>query len=588
MVSMFSNCISLKYLRYIYFNTTSLKEMHSMFENCNSILSLDLSYFDTKSITSMSKMFQNCINLVILNLSSFDTSSVIDMSFMFSGCESLEYLDISKFSDENIKNTSNMFNSTRVNLVYTIKKENLFSSIIRDQLSNKECSQKYDKFDWKNEQMKYIINKKKCKKSCKDDDQYKYEYRGFCYEECPFGTRTTFDDEFLCEVICPKEKPYELVSLYNCVKNCSAYNFIMSKCSINYKDDPTIVDNMTYSIDYDILYGEIELLIREEKGEIEDFIIKSDYIYFQITTLNNQKKYMYDSFSKIEFGKSVNQIRQVYNIDEKNNLIIFKTDIIKEGYYIPIIEYSFYDMEKTEKIDFNITSIENIKLNISYPVNINENQLFKYDPFSDYYQKVCYPYTTDNGTDIIMSDRKQEFGDYNYSLCEKNCEYQGYDEETKRAECECKIKNELRIFSKIIIDLDLLYNNFKLSNSYTNIDVFKCYKTFFNYEGIIKNIGSYIIIAIFIIFIVTFILYYLKGYNKLFLKMNQILNVKFYTEDIKEQQKEDIKNVKDNDIDNASRNNKFNPNSSKVISSDRSMFGLNDPKKKEGNKVINL
>ena len=70
--------------------------------------------------------------------------------------------------------------------------------------------------------------------------------------------------------------------------------------------------------------------------------------------------------------------------------------------------------------------------------------------------------------------------------------------------------------------------------------------------------------------------------------MNQILNVKFYTEDIKEQQKEDIKNVKDNDIDNASRNNKFNPNSSKVISSDRSMFGLNDPKKKEGNKVINL
>ena len=243
-----------------------------------------------------------------------------------------------------------MFNSTKENLMYKIKNENSFSLILKEQLSNKICSQNIDKFDWKSDQIKYIINKKECIKSCKDDEQYKYKYRGLCYEECPFGTKTTFDDGFLCEINCPKEKPYELVLMYDCVKNCSAYNFIMKKCRINYRDDPTIVDNMIYNIDNDILYGEIESMIRETKGEFEDLLVKSNDIYFQITTLDNQNNYMHENFTKIEFRNSGSQIGQAYNIDAKKDLIIFKTDIIKEGYYIPIIEYSLYDMEKKKKL----------------------------------------------------------------------------------------------------------------------------------------------------------------------------------------------------------------------------------------------
>ena len=180
-----------------------------------------------------------------------------------------------------------------------------------------------------------------------------------------------------------------------------------------------------------------------------------------------------------------------------------------------------------------------------------------------------------------MNDRKQEFNDYHYSLCEKNCEYQGYDEATKKAKCECKIKNEFRIFSKIIIDKYLLFNNFNLSNSYINIGVIKCYETFFSYEGLFKNIGSYIILTTYIIFIVTFILYFSKGYNKLYLKMNQILNIKFYKEEKKQQQKEEIKNVSDNGIYNMDHNIKSYLMCFKGITSDRTNIGLQNPEKNE-------
>ena len=127
-----------------------------------------------------------------------------------------------------------------------------------------------------------------------------------------------------------------------------------------------------------------------------------------------------------------------------------------------------------------------------------------------------------------MNDRYNEFDIYNYSLCEKDCEFRGYDNETKKAKCECKIKKELKIFSKIIVDTDLLFNNFIKLNSTMNIDIIKCYYIVFTYDGLIKNIGSYIMLTIILIFLITVILFFTVGYNKLFIKMTQISSVKFY------------------------------------------------------------
>ena len=334
------------------------------------------------------------------------------------------------------------------------------------------------------------------------------------------------------------KKPYEIVSIYDCVANCSAFNFFNKICKINHRI-PKIKDDMTYNIDNDVkVDADMDVMIYKtvEKNN-EDLLVKSGEMYYQITSSQNQNNNTYDNFSSINLGESEEKLKKIFNLNANDTLVIFKTDIIKEGYNIPIIEYNIYHMESKQRLDLSQTSTKDLKVNISIPVKINESNLYKYDPFSEYYNDVCYPSTTENGTDIIMNDRIKEFGYYKYSLCEKDCTYKGYDIDLKKAKCECKIKNTLRIFSKIIIDTDLLYNNFKTFNKIANIDIITCYKSVFSGEGLIKNVGSYTILGISFLFLVTFVLFFVNGYGKIIKKINQMTSVKFYEKE-KESQKE--------------------------------------------------
>ena len=104
------------------------------------------------------------------------------------------------------------------------------------------------------------------------------------------------------------------------------------------------------------------------------------------------------------------------------------------GLSIPVIGYEVYHPDSKLKLDLNHCKDSLIDFDI--PVSIDENNLFKYDPNSEYYVDECYPYTIENGTDILLNDRKEEFVDNNLSLCENKCEYNGYEEETKKASCK--------------------------------------------------------------------------------------------------------------------------------------------------------
>ena len=81
---------------------------------------------------------------------------------------------------------------------------------------------------------------------------------------------------------------------------------------------------------------------------------------------------------------------------------------------MPIIEYEVYDLKNRKQLDLNICN--NIKINILYPAIIDENNEFKYNPSSEYYNDICYIYTTENGTDITLTDRKNEYNENNMSI----------------------------------------------------------------------------------------------------------------------------------------------------------------------------
>ena len=166
-----------------------------------------------------------------------------------------------------------------------------------------------------------------------------------------------------------------------------------------------------------------------------------------------------------------------------------------------------------------------MKINIFIPVKINENCLFKYDPSSDYYNDICFTYTSEKGTDITLNDRKREFVDKNMSLCEVNCNYNGYDIINKQAQCECQIKLKMSQSSEIDINRDELFKRFFKIKEIINIISIKCIYNLFNKEGIINNIGNYNMLSIIISNIVLLFIFYLKGYYNLQNRINQIISV---------------------------------------------------------------
>ena len=124
-------------------------------------------------------------------------------------------------------------------------------------------------------------------------------------------------------------------------------------------------------------------------------------------------------------------------------------DFFVEGYKSPKIQYIVFNSKTNEKLDLSLC--ENKKINIIIPVSIDENNLDKYNPKSSYYNDLCNTYSTEEGTDITLKDRKAEFIENNMTLCEEECEFLRYDTNTKEAQCECPVKiNILKIIFLII------------------------------------------------------------------------------------------------------------------------------------------
>ena len=74
------------------------------------------------------------------------------------------------------------------------------------------------------------------------------------------------------------------------------------------------------------------------------------------------------------------------------------------------------------------------------PVQINDNDVKKYNPDSDYYNDVCSKTTSEGGTDVSLTDRKNKFIEENMTLCEEDCKLIGYNFTTKKAKWSCIVK----------------------------------------------------------------------------------------------------------------------------------------------------
>ena len=168
-------------------------------------------------------------------------------------------------------------------------------------------------------------------------------------------------------------------------------------------------------------------------------------------------------------------------------------DFKEEGMKIPKIEYEvYYPLNDTHLFILNLTICKNIRIDISIPIDINDNDIDKYNPDSDYYNDICSKTTSDSGTDISLTDRKIKFIDDNMTLCEEDCKLIHYNSTTKKAQCSCLVKISLLNIKDIKFDKDKLRDNFIDINNIANIKLMKCFKKVFLIHNLIKNYGFYI------------------------------------------------------------------------------------------------
>ena len=348
------------------------------------------------------------------------------------------------------------------------------------------------------------------------------------------------------ETICPEEYPFLNNETYQCTlekdKDLTTVNpsdsFLISQWSdfseneiymneqiINITDKFIGIENIdqinkTYSILSNLI----------QKGSIssfkEDFMIVGVNITYQITTSEKQKKSNHNSnISIIELGECEKIIkRNISYIDDPTALIILKIDIKKEGIKTTAVEYEVNNPYTREKIDLSICS--NITIAIYAPVNLNDDETSLYNNLNEqgydlfdvnnsFYLDPCSPYTSTNGTDVSLSDRKDYYYNEDIVLCEDTCQYIEVNTKSNQVYCECSIKNSVNVGNDQQFSSKKLLENFYKVDTYTNFEVLFCYKLLFSSKGLTNNICFYILLVLFVIFLTSMIINLFNALKKI-------------------------------------------------------------------------
>ena len=589
MASLFNNCYSLKSVNLSTFETSQATNFGHMFCNCKSLTSI---YFPDSKIEKakyMDNMFIGCEKLTSLNLSNFITFNTVNIENMFSGCKSLKLLDISNFDVRNVRNINNIDNifTNCDNLVFIniyninsnrnlqnkffdgIQKDKLIicidndkTQIIKDLLDNNiciiiSCDESLINYEYKLNTENGCLTRK-CSLV-----NYKYEFQKSCYEECPDNSIEREDvieleEKYFCKPICNETYPFEIISEQKCVKNCDIKTILNKSCIINKENS------------YDALLKSIEKSFTSEDYDTSDIdsginnVIKYNHLTVTLTSTKNQKiDEKFGNVTTINLGNCEDKLKDAYNISYNESLYIKKIDVIEEGMMIPKIEYDvYYKLNQTNLVKLDLSYCSNSKIDISIPITITDN-IDKYNANSGFYNDICYPSTSDDGTDVILKDRKSEFINNNLTICQDNCILSEYDSIINSVKCSCDVAKSSSLFENIKIDKEKLFKNFIDIKNIANINILVCYKVLFTKKGLIKNYGSYFMILIIFIHLIIIITFYAGNfYNKI---KNIIKKISLGIDKSKFSQKENGK-IK-NDVGHLKNKQKIKLKNSKIIES---------------------
>jgi len=305
-------------------------------------------------------------------------------------------------------------------------------------------------------------------------------------------------------------------------------NFKDDSCNNDDKKDDNFnnENNLKNNFTFNPLMQKPGQFMKEEKENIFDSFknnktreFENDYfsmcIYDKKNITEKNLGNISSTMSKIDFHKCEEKLIKNGIINKNDSLIIVQMDINRKDQLTNQVEYQFFFSNGTE---INLSLCKDIKINLILNVNITSiNNLDKakdifnkngYDIFNSndsFYNDICTIYTSENKTDLTLKDRKKIIYE-NYSFCEENCTFIGYNFEENTVNCSCDVKNEVNEdYSQFNINQfsKKVFNVF----SESNFKVIKCYKLVFSIYNLKKNFGSHIIISLGIIQLIYIFLF---------------------------------------------------------------------------------
>ena len=564
MERMFSNCVKLNYLNISFFDTTKVTDMGYMFYNCHSLNSLDLSKFNSTKIKDCYNIFGHCSSMELVNLENFDTNNL--------------NLGLNYFSS-NIIICSKYYRWGNI----LVNRKNLTVNCIENEISHyekrcfREYTNKYNRFicnicgdnyyqiynDTKNNVTHlycyksvdgFYLNEEKdpifkpCYSNCKKCDKEGNESYHNCIE-CKDGYKSEIKHENYLNCYNNMESETELVEkseLLSYLLNISNMSIEENKSEILDDYDNNLKSNELTQIDFTqknvIEEDSINTMNKPEFIEIikenlinklksinnnfkQDLEVEHENILVTLSTTIIQKINKNKNKTSIDFGECEIRLKKYYNIPKDDQLYIIKLDISKDGILFPKIEYEvYYPLNKSfyYLTKLNLSICKGAKIELSIPVSITDN-IQKYIITSDYYNDICSLATSKNKTDITLLDRRKEFINNNMAICEQNCELIGYNYYNKKVKCFCDVKTNMSFVEKEKFDKNKLFVNLIKIKNNININIVKCYKNVFNKANIKKNIGFYIIISIFILYIITLLIFRYRSLYKLKKSINKFI-----------------------------------------------------------------
>ena len=381
---------------------------------------------------------------------------------------------------------------------------------------------------------------------------------------------------------CAGDFLYENKNTGECLKTCNYSEILNRNCLINKITNENIGE----------ITNEIRNVIKNTNINSNiNIIIEGENTVYQIISSKNMNENNNKNLSIIDFGECENILERENNIDYLVVLIIdTKININTPN----IINYEVYNPDTVEIL--NLSVCQNITINtytnfapsketLDKIMKLNESGFDLYNINDSFYQDLCTPFTSDDGTDILLSDRVNDFYD-NISLCEIGCTYSKYDYITQRVKCECQVKNEININNEKKVDKDSFFSNFIDEDTFSNIKVLKCFKLVFSKEGQSNNIGSYIFLILIFSLIVLSVIYRIYQIRNIMRILRKIIKVENYTERKNENINNINNNIKDNINFNDNTNNYNKPNDNTSIITNKNIKPSPPKKRKKKRNTV--